>query len=133
MAVIDLLHQSVQKKPDKKAVIAQDGEVTFRELDAASSRIASRLHAAGVRRGDKVAMVLANDQAVSFNASYFGIHKLGAVPVPINTRWAPPEKYYVLEHSDAVALISGPAHLDTLIPLTQGKPVDIEGRPACPA
>ena len=129
MAVIDLLHQSVEKKPDKKAVIAQDGEVTFRELDAASSRIASRLHAAGVRRGDKVAMVLANDQAVSFNASYFGIHKLGAVPVPINTRWAPPEKYYVLEHSDAVALISGPAHLVTLAPLTEGKPVDIEGRP----
>jgi len=129
MAVIDLLHQSVQKKPDKKAVIAQDGEVTFRELDVASSRIAHQLHAAGVKRGDKVAMVLANDQAVLFNASYFGIHKLGAVPVPINTRWAPPEKYFVLEHSDAVALISGPQHLDALIPLTQGKPVDIEGRP----
>ena len=87
MAVIDLLHQSVQKKPDKKAVIAQDGEVTFRELDAASSRIASELHAAGVQRGDKVALVLANDQACLFNAGYFGIHKLGAVPVPINTRW----------------------------------------------
>ncbi|HBG31885.1 MAG TPA: hypothetical protein DDW98_14905, partial [Gammaproteobacteria bacterium] len=115
MAVIDLLHQSVQKKPDKKAVIAQDGEVTFHELDVASSRIAHQLHKAGVKRGDKVALVLANDQAVLFNASYFGIHKLGAVPVPINTRWAMPEKYFVLEHSDAVALISGPRHLEALI------------------
>lgn len=129
MAVIDLLRQSAKERPDKTAVIAEDGVVTFRELDAASSRVARQLHAAGVGRGDKVAMLLANDQAMHFNAAYFGIHKLGAVPVPLNTRWAAPEKLFVLEHSDAVAVITGPAHRDVLVPLAEGKFVEIGGRP----
>ena len=129
MAVIDLLRQAAKERPDKTAVIAEDGVVTFRELDAASSRIARQLDAAGVGRGDKVAMLLANDQAMHFNAAYFGIHKLGAVPVPLNTRWAAPEKLFVLEHSDAVAVITGPAHRHVLVPLAEGKFVEIDGRP----
>ncbi|MDY6941982.1 MAG: class I adenylate-forming enzyme family protein [Pseudomonadota bacterium] len=129
MAVVDLLANTVSEKPDKLAVVANDGEVTFEGLDLASSRIAAILHQAGVARGDKVAMVMGNDQAVLFNAAYFGIHKLGAVPVPINVRWARPEKYYVLEHSDAVAMVAGPEHLEHLIPLAKGESVDIEGRP----
>ncbi len=130
MAVVDLLAHSVQQKPDKDAVIANDGRLTFRQLDEASSRIAHRLHEAGIKRGDKVAIVLGNDQACHFNAAYFGIHKLGAVPVPINTRWAPPEKHYVLEHSDAKAVLAGAAHAKGLAPIAQGLAVDIEGRPA---
>ncbi len=129
MAVIDLLRNVAQDRPDKLAVIAEDGVVSFGELDIASSRVAHRLHAAGVGRGQKVAMLLANDQAMHFNAVYWGIHKLGAVPVPLNTRWAAPEKLFVLEHSDAVAVISGPAHRDVLVPLAAGRSVEIAGRP----
>lgn len=129
MAVIDLLRQAAQDRPDKPAVVAEDGVVSFRELDLASSRVAHRLHAAGVSRGHKVAMLLANDQAMHFNAVYWGIHKLGAVPVPLNTRWAAPEKLFVLEHSDAVAAITGPAHRDVLVPLAAGRSVEIGGRP----
>jgi acyl-CoA synthetase (AMP-forming)/AMP-acid ligase II len=129
MAVIDLLSRAAEHQPDKPAVIADDGELTFRELDLASSRVAHRLHAVGVSRGQKVAMLLANDQAMHFNAVYWGIHKLGAVPVPLNTRWAAPEKLYVLEHSDAVAVISGPVHRDVLVPLAAGREVEIGGRP----
>ncbi|BBN46533.1 class I adenylate-forming enzyme family protein [Mycobacterium avium] len=129
MAVIDLLRQAVEDRPDKTAVIAEDGAATFRELDAASSRLAQQLHAAGVSRGHKVAMLLANDQAMHFNAVYFGIHKLGAVPVPLNTRWAAPEKLFVLEHSDAVAVITGLAHREVLVALAEGESVEIGGRP----
>ncbi|ARV80800.1 MULTISPECIES: class I adenylate-forming enzyme family protein [Mycobacterium] len=129
MAVIDLLRQAVEDRPDKTAVIAEDGAATFRELDAASSRVAQQLHAAGVSRGHKVAMLLANDQAMHFNAVYFGIHKLGAVPVPLNTRWAAPEKLFVLEHSDAVAVITGLAHREVLVALAEGESVEIGGRP----
>jgi len=129
MAVIDLLSNSVAKKPEKDAVIASDGQLTFLQLDQAASRMAAILHKAGVKRGDKVAMALGNDQACHFNTAYFGIHKLGAVPVPLNIRWAPPEINYVLEHSDAVALISGAVHTHLFAPLAQGKGVTIEGRP----
>lgn len=128
MAVIDLLHQVAMDRPKKTAVIAADGTVTFSELDVAASRVAHQLHAAGVGRGQKVAMLLANDQAMHFNAVYWGIHKLGAVPVPLNTRWAAPEKLFVLEHSDAVAVITGPAHRDVVAPLAAGRSVQIGGR-----
>ena len=110
MAVIDLLLRNVAQTPDKPAVIAADGELSFRELDEAAGRIATRLYQRGVCRGDTVAMALDNAQAAHFTASYFGIHKLGAIPVPMNVRWAAPEKEYVLAHSDAVALICGDAH-----------------------
>lgn len=110
MAVIDLLLRNVTQTPDQPAVIADDGGLSFRELDEAAGRIATRLHQRGVRRGDPVAMALDNAQAAHFTASYFGIHKLGAIPVPMNVRWAAPEKEYVLAHSDAVALICGAEH-----------------------
>ncbi|MBY8964437.1 acyl--CoA ligase [Algiphilus sp. NNCM1] len=110
MAVIDLLLRNVAQTPDMPAVIAADGELSFRELDEAAGRIATRLYQRGVCRGDTVAMALDNAQAAHFTASYFGIHKLGAIPVPMNVRWAAPEKEYVLAHSDAVALICGDAH-----------------------
>ena len=91
MAVIDLMLRNVAQTPDKPAVIADDGELSFRELDEAAGRIATRLHQRGVRRGDKVAMALDNAQAAHFTASYFGIHKLGAIPVPMNVRSWPRE------------------------------------------
>lgn len=129
MAVVDFLRRMVEKNPDKTAVIADDGAVTFSELDHASSMVARRLIDAGVRRGQTVAMLLANDQAMHFNAVYWGIHKLGGVPVPLNTRWAAPEKLFVLEHSDAVAVVAGPPHRDVLVPLVQRQTVEIAGRP----
>lgn len=121
MAVIDLLLRNVAQTPDKPAVIAADGELSFRQLNDAAGRIATRLRERGVRRGDKVAMALDNAEAVHFTASYFGIHKLGAVPVPMNVRWAAPEKRYVLEHSDAVALVCAAAHTAHFAPLSEQK------------
>ena len=130
MAVADMLANTVAQKPDKDAVIATDGRVTFTELDQGAARIAAQLHRAGIGRGDKVAMLLGNDQACRFTATYFGIHKLGAVPVPLNIRWALPEKYYVLEHSDAAAIVAGAEHANALAGLSQGERVEVQGRPA---
>jgi len=124
MSVIDLLLRNVAQTPDKPAVIAADGELSFRELDQAAGRIATRLHQRGVRRGDTVAMAMDNAEAAHFTASYFGIHKLGAIPVPMNVRWAAPEKRYVLEHSDAVALICGAEHAAHFAPLSTSSTAD---------
>lgn len=129
MAVIDLLTRAAVAQPGRPAVVADDGSATFEQLRAASELVAARLHADGIGRGQKVAMLLGNDQALHFNAVYFGIHRVGAVPVPLNTRWAAPELHYVLEHSDAVAVVVGPAHLAVVAPLAKGEGVMVEGRP----
>lgn len=129
MAVSDLLVRAADAQPDKLAVVADDGTATFEELRAASEVVAARLHADGIGRGQKVAMLVGNDQALHFNAVYFGIHRIGGVPVPLNTRWAASELHYVLEHSDAVAVVASAAHLGVVAPLAQGHEVVVEGRP----
>ena len=128
-SVVDLLRQHAAERPDKLAVVAEDGRVTFAELEQRSNQLAHLLHESGLRRGDKVAMLAGNAEAVHFATCYLGMHKLGVVPVPLNTRWALPEKYYVLEHSDAVAVIASPEQATVLAELAQpGAAVQIQGR-----
>jgi acyl-CoA synthetase (AMP-forming)/AMP-acid ligase II len=65
--------------------------------------MASALLRLGVQRGDRVALLFANGPELVF--SYFACFKAGAVAVPVNTRYQVPEIVYVLNHSEARALI----------------------------
>ncbi len=128
-SVVDFLRKHAAERPDKLAVVAEDGKLTFAELERRSNQLAHLLHESGINRGDKVAMLLGNAEAVHFATCYLAMHKLGAVPVPLNTRWALPEKLYVLEHSDAVAVIASPEQAKTLAELAQpGATVQIQDR-----
>lgn len=127
-SVADFLKDSAGDKPDKLAIIAEDGEITFKQLDERACRIAKSLQESGIKRGEKVAIIVGNDQACLFVASYFGAMKMGGIPVPLNIRWATPEKLYVLEHSDAVAVIAGAKNTGDIIALAKGEKVELEGR-----
>ena len=129
MIVLDFLTNSAGKVPDKVAVISDDGQATFAELNTMSSRVASLLHQAGIKRGEKVGMCFGNDEARHYMSVYFGIQKLGALPVPINPRLATPEKLFILEHSDASALITSSKYVEQFGPAARGESVQIEGRP----
>ena len=59
---------------------------------------------AGVRRGDRVALLLHN--GLEFPESLLACHVLGAIPVPVNFRLAPDEIAYILRDAGAVALIA---------------------------
>ena len=130
MIVNDFLKQTLEKSPDKTAIIAADGEVTFRELDKMASAVARMLQDAGIKRGEKVALHFGDEEAIHFEACYFGCLKIGVIPAPLNTRWAKPEKRYVLEHSDAVGFMVGAGDPAEFADLVSGEPVEIEGRPA---
>ena len=130
MIVNDFLKQTLERTPDKTAIIAADGEVSFRELDRMSSAVARMLQDAGIQRGEKVALHFGDEEAVHFEACYFGCLKIGVIPAPLNTRWAKPEKRYVLEHSDAAGFIVGSGDPDEFSDLVSGEPVEIEGRAA---
>ena len=89
--------------PDKAALV-QDGEVTtYAELHLASTRVAHALRARGVGPGDRVAFLGLN--SVELVVTMFAAAKLGAVFVPVNTRLAPAELAYVLEHSGSRLLL----------------------------
>jgi crotonobetaine/carnitine-CoA ligase len=82
-----------------------EGEtLTFAALDKRANRVANALWSLGVQPGDKVALLMRN--GFEFLYSWFGLAKLGAVMVPVNTsmRGAPLE--YIVGHSDARGLVA---------------------------
>ena len=78
-----LVRGKASKNMDRVALRFAGRELTYRELDAETDRVAAGLHAAGIRPGDRVAALLLN--TAEFPLLWFGLAKRGAVLVPLNT------------------------------------------------
>ena len=85
-------------------------EMTWREFDDKANRFANLLINSGIKKGDKVAILLMN--CLEWLPIYFGILRTGALAVPLNFRYTAEEIKYCLELSEAVALIFGPEFID---------------------
>ena len=81
-------------------------ELTWKEFDAQANRFANLLLTRGIRRGDKVAVLLMN--CIEWLPIYFGILKTGALAVPMNYRYTAEEIQYCLELAEVNTLIFGP-------------------------
>jgi long-chain acyl-CoA synthetase len=99
-----ILSETAQSSPDQPVAVFAGGQLTYRELDQASDRLAATLAAAGIRPGDPVALQLPN--IPQFLVSYFGILKAGAVVVPLNVMLRAPEVAFHLSDSGARILIT---------------------------
>lgn len=106
----DLPDEIARQFGDREGLVFEDQRFTFREIADETDLAAKRLLAAGVKPGEHVALWLNNCPDWVFIA--FAIHKIGAVMVPINTRFRGRDMAYVLKQSDAKTLIieaqSGP-------------------------
>jgi fatty-acyl-CoA synthase len=89
--------------PDRVAIACGDRRVTFAELDTRAQHLARFLRDAGIGEGDKVAIECVNGP--EYVEAFFAAQKLGAVPVNVNYRYVGTELAYLLENSDAVALV----------------------------
>ncbi len=78
---------------------------SFAELNARSNRTAHLLTGLGVRKGDRVALLLMNGP--EFLESFFAIAKIGAVCVPLNWRLVPDELAFILSDAGARVLVFG--------------------------
>jgi len=81
-------------------------DMTWQVFDEKANRMANLLIKRGIKKGDKVAVLLMN--CLEWLPIYFGILKTGAVAVPLNFRYTAEEIKYCLNLSDAIALIFGP-------------------------
>jgi long-chain acyl-CoA synthetase len=81
-------------------------EMTWRVFDEKANRMANLLIKRGIKKGNKVAILLMN--CLEWLPIYFGILKAGAVAVPLNFRYTAEEIKYCLNLSDCVALVFGP-------------------------
>ena len=89
-----MLRESARSRPEKVAVILDQFRLDYQTVDALSNQLAGSLTAAGVRRGDRVGLMLPN--VPQFVIAYYGILKAGAVVVPMNVLLKAPEvAFYV--------------------------------------
>lgn len=97
------LRATAQRVPDRTAVAGMEERVSFAQLDAEVDRLAAGLLALGVRRGDTVALWMTN--CPTWVAVWAAVARIGAVLVPINTRFKAEEAQYVLGQSEAKVLL----------------------------
>ena len=81
-------------------------EITWGEFNKKANRFANLLLTRGIKKGDKVAILLMN--CIEWLPIYFGVLKTGAMAVPLNYRYASDEIKYCLELSDSDFIIFGP-------------------------
>lgn len=87
-------------------VFERGERATYSEMDRLSNKYAHALRAFGVRKSDRIGVMLPN--RIEFPILWFAIAKLGAVMVPINTRYTPREIEYVLSDTQAkFAIVDG--------------------------
>lgn len=81
-------------------------EITWNVFNEKANRFANLLLERGVKKGDKVAILLMN--SLEWLPIYFGILKTGALAVPLNFRYSAEEIQYCLDLADVDILVFGP-------------------------
>lgn len=81
-------------------------EITWSVFDEKANRFANLLLSRGVKKGDKVAILLMN--CLEWLPIYFGILKSGATAVPLNFRYTAEEIAYCIKQADVDILVFGP-------------------------
>ncbi len=99
----DMLRRSAARFPNKPAIIDDDREISYRDLDRDANRLANALIAAGIRKGEKVAILSSN--RLEYGVAFFGVARSGAILVNVSILYAEEELRYVLHRSDCVAVL----------------------------
>ena len=99
-----LLAELAERHPDTEFVVGGGRRLTYPEFRAEARRFARGLHALGVRRGDKVAILMGNRP--EWLIADFAILALGAVMVSLNTWATRRELAWMLDHSETTVLVT---------------------------
>jgi long-chain acyl-CoA synthetase len=103
-------------RPEQIALRLGDETRTYAELDDRARRVARVLHGLGVRRGDRVAVMVPN--GIEFFEAAHGAGRLGAITVPINMHFKADEAGWIASDSGAAAVVVAAA----LLPALSGVP-----------
>ena len=112
----EMVAAQARRYKEKIAIRFYDRDITYRELDEQSNRVANGLLKRGVRKGDRVCLLM--DNSPEFYYAYFGIIKIGAIAGPVNCWWQTGEIRYLLNDSGATALFfdhNYRGHIDKII------------------
>ena len=114
----------IEKRPSgaRTAAIMSDSgmRLSYGELDAQSVRLAHLLRAAGLIDGDRIAIIMENN--LEWFVTMWGTRRANMFFVPVNWHLSPIEMRYVVENSDARAIITSARLLDLAREATDGLP-----------
>lgn len=92
-------------------------EISWGQFDKKANRFANLLLSRGIKRGQKVGILLMN--CLEWLPIYFGVLKAGAIVVPMNFRYSSDEIAYCLDLADVEVLVFGPefiGRLESILP-----------------
>ncbi len=98
-----LIEGCAQEVGEKVFLYYEDRKITYGQLEENVNRAANVFLSLGIKRGDRVCFFLPNSP--EFIYGWFGLAKIGAVLVPLNTAYRTEETSYIVNHSDAVAML----------------------------
>lgn len=125
MAINTLLTRHARYRPDHVAVVFEDERITWAELNRRVNRLINALHALGLGKGDKLAMVL--DNSVEVLELYHAAAKAGFVVVPLSPLLRGRGLSNLVDDSDAAALFTMARmveHVDAVKPELTGIAAD---------
>ena len=98
-----LLEEKARRNKGKTFILFENENITFDQFNEMANRVANGFSNIGIRKGDKVAIMLPN--CPDYLYLWFGIAKMGGVMVPINVSWKGELLNYILNHSDSETLV----------------------------
>ena len=102
-SLVALFEDACRKFADKVAYISMGKEMTYRQLDEESQAFAGWLQAKGLKKGDRVALMMPN--LLQYPVALFGTLRAGCVVVNCNPLYTPRELEHQLKDSGAAAIV----------------------------
>ena len=112
-----IFERAVAQCAEHDAIVFEGRRWTFAQWNREANKAAHAFRAQGVKKGDRVAILTWNlpEQVTAF----YGLMKIGAVPVPINYRLAPNEIRYIIDDSGARLLMFEESLREKVAPISR--------------
>jgi fatty-acyl-CoA synthase len=133
MIIGKVLAKRASTTPNREAVISRSKVFTFSQLNRRANQLANAFLNLGVKPGQRVGLLMYNNN--EFLETYFGLSKIGAVLVPLNTRLSAAELDFILEDCDVIYFVYGQAFEAVVQSMTfpaKGRPMIVTGSPSLP-
>jgi fatty-acyl-CoA synthase len=110
----DIVRLNARHRGEREAILFEDERITYGDLWEGIERVAAALAAAGIGKGDRVAVLARNSP--QYVELYFAVAKIGAMLVPLSFWQRSPELAYVLGDAEPALVLAEPEFLERLAP-----------------
>ena len=107
----ELIVRNARRYPEKEGVICEDNRFTWSEVNQRANKLVHAFCKLGISKGDRVAILSGNCH--QYWETYCAGGKSGIVLVPLNYRLTGRELLYILNNSEANAIVIGPEYVET--------------------